>query len=776
MPPEIDLTPSPRVLLMLGKIEFKGWQCLAELIDNAIDAYPTDGSHGHPEVRINLPPLRDLTAGTGEISVKDSGRGMNASDLANAVRAGYSGNDPLSKLGLFGMGFNIATARLGRVTEVWTTRRGDPDWVGVRIDFDHLQRTGQFRTPQLTRPKTDTSKSGTEVYIQKLDGDQVRRIVVGQGKTRLLLDLARVYSFCAKQRGLAININGDEIPTWSHCVWSSTRSVQTARFGTVPAILEVDKDFGPGLYCKACWNWIDSESSPPVSCPLCQTPGSVIRRDRQMRGWVGVQRFYDKAHFGIDFIRNGRVISPLDKTPFRWTNPETEEEKEDYPLDATFWGGRIVGQIECDFVRVSHMKDSFDTSDPNWRKVLSFLHGEGPLEPKHEYYDAHPQSESPLERLFVGYRYGRPPGIRYLIPGDESGGAINTLPKEWAQRYWASDPEYQSDQKWWDAVIVGDEANRRTKGLPPTRGGPTASGPNASAPGSPAGPEGDATPPIEGPPTTSSGTTPVISQDYVVPGIEVQPVKVEVFSQPGGSAGGYALTPKDIERRSLQFWYDPEDSFFEEFPEEVADLVLVEVAHALCLRAGGGATPGTNVGQLYAELKKKYRNDARLDIQALGESARQLMTEMRDYLAEILGAMHVPPPTLPSREMDAIRRAVSEQGQGEPEVRRLLESGSYVKYMPLGFSLDLLDMYSSQLLDGGFWSRAYSTLASDNLKSETLAEMRSLLEDVLWLWRRSQESPAQPSRPWKLRLARASTSLRLLEEWRASRSVRVSRS
>ena len=32
-----DITPSPRVLRMLGQIEFKPWQCLAELIDNSIE-------------------------------------------------------------------------------------------------------------------------------------------------------------------------------------------------------------------------------------------------------------------------------------------------------------------------------------------------------------------------------------------------------------------------------------------------------------------------------------------------------------------------------------------------------------------------------------------------------------------------------------------------------------------------------------------------------------------------------------------------------------------
>ena len=45
--------------------------------------------------------------------VRDNGPGMTIDRLENAVRAGWTGNDPVNNLGMFGMGFNIATARLG---------------------------------------------------------------------------------------------------------------------------------------------------------------------------------------------------------------------------------------------------------------------------------------------------------------------------------------------------------------------------------------------------------------------------------------------------------------------------------------------------------------------------------------------------------------------------------------------------------------------------------------------------------------------------------------
>ena len=36
-----DITPSPRILWVLGQIPFRPWQALAELIDNSLDAFLT---------------------------------------------------------------------------------------------------------------------------------------------------------------------------------------------------------------------------------------------------------------------------------------------------------------------------------------------------------------------------------------------------------------------------------------------------------------------------------------------------------------------------------------------------------------------------------------------------------------------------------------------------------------------------------------------------------------------------------------------------------------
>ena len=146
----LDLTPSPRVLRMLGQIDFKPWQCLAELIDNSVDAFIASQNRTAliiPQINVEVSSVAEIKTGAGKIQISDNGPGMAPDRLKDAVRAGFSGNNSIDKLGLFGMGFNVATARLGTRTEVWTTRREDDYWTGIRIDFEAMELAGSFQAP-----------------------------------------------------------------------------------------------------------------------------------------------------------------------------------------------------------------------------------------------------------------------------------------------------------------------------------------------------------------------------------------------------------------------------------------------------------------------------------------------------------------------------------------------------------------------------------------------------------------------------------------------------
>ena len=115
---KFDFTPDPKVLLALTHTPMQPLDALCELIDNAIDSFYSAKIQGilieNPMVLITLPSRKQLMNNGGIIRVQDNGPGMSADIAEKAIRAGFSGNNPYDTLGLFGMGFNISTGKLGR--------------------------------------------------------------------------------------------------------------------------------------------------------------------------------------------------------------------------------------------------------------------------------------------------------------------------------------------------------------------------------------------------------------------------------------------------------------------------------------------------------------------------------------------------------------------------------------------------------------------------------------------------------------------------------------
>jgi hypothetical protein len=180
VPVSMNIKPSSRILSVLGDIEFEPWQCVAELVDNSFDDF----------LEIERSGLHWPDGFKASLVVQDSGRGMSIETLNSAVRAGWSSNDRFSKLGLFGMGFNIATARLGRVARVFTTRSQDEEWLGVEIDLDRIG--DDFEVPILRRPKA-LGEHGTLVEITRLEPSRAAWLAKNAAKIRATL--GDVYSY-----------------------------------------------------------------------------------------------------------------------------------------------------------------------------------------------------------------------------------------------------------------------------------------------------------------------------------------------------------------------------------------------------------------------------------------------------------------------------------------------------------------------------------------------------------------------------------------------------
>ena len=74
---------------------------------------------------------------------------------------------------LFGMGFNIATARLGYRTEIITCRKEDDFMLKATIDLRKMERSMDYQAPWVTLPKPidNSNKHGTEVRIFEIKKD-----------------------------------------------------------------------------------------------------------------------------------------------------------------------------------------------------------------------------------------------------------------------------------------------------------------------------------------------------------------------------------------------------------------------------------------------------------------------------------------------------------------------------------------------------------------------------------------------------------------------------
>jgi len=762
-----DITPSPRVLRMLGQIEFKPWQCLAELIDNSIDSFLEGRRKAmilEPEITVSLPSQAQLRAGSGKIRVVDNGLGMVPETLQQAVKAGYSGNDPVEKLGLFGMGFNIATARLGRRTEVWTIPPGAPEWAGLVIDFDELEKLGKFQAPRLSRPRgiNEGQAHGTEVVISKLDKDRVRPLIMGRGRSATQEKLGRIYTRLVTQINLIVKIDGEQVRSTPHCVWAKSRRVETA-LGPVAAIQPIDEELGPRPYCTTCWNWLNDGEE---TCPVCGSSKSVGLRPRVIRGWLGIQRFFDRWHYGVDLIRNGRVIEELDKSFFYWENPDTGDTELEYPIDTIHWGGRIVGELEIDFVRISHQKDAFDKHDPQWQLVVKAIRGDGPVRPHIAKAIGYPVNTSPLARLFAGYRTGRSAGLQYLVPGDESGAGINEPPKRWADLFWAGNPDYQTDDKWYEAVLAAEEAKKK----PPT----TSISKVEEAAG-------------EAPFTTEAEES-EISETTVAPVVSIMPSFEDDLSLSGtyeiremsgsptlairarrlveGKLANNQAIRFTMHGNEAAFEYNPTHEYFETSLDTPMNCLARELSYQLLSRSQENQESWP-VTRVEGELRRHYFSESLIDVDGLARQASAFLDELREFLlAELPTLAPIDSSLLTERDRDAIRGRLIVEGQAsEAKVSEIISSGLFPRYLGLDFLPRAVATWPDLILDGHFLSVAYATV-TEGMRTYALDQVLGPMRDVVWLCEQAT-MPGLNQQQWREQLARAASSLRLLQLWRA---------
>lgn len=164
---KFNLTPDPKILIALTHTPLQPLDALCELIDNAIDSFSVAKLQGSPIefplVVVELPGTAEINRGEGAVRVRDNGPGLSADLAEKALTAGYSGNRPYDSLGLFGMGFNIASGKLGRVTRFLTARKEDSDALEAIVDLIAMQEARTYDAPAMRIPKPPEFSHGTLV-------------------------------------------------------------------------------------------------------------------------------------------------------------------------------------------------------------------------------------------------------------------------------------------------------------------------------------------------------------------------------------------------------------------------------------------------------------------------------------------------------------------------------------------------------------------------------------------------------------------------------------
>ncbi|HLH31189.1 MAG TPA: zinc ribbon domain-containing protein, partial [Terriglobia bacterium] len=358
-------------------------------------------------------------------------------------------------LGLFGMGFNIATGKLGQRTTFSTAREGDP-LIKVVIDLPAMIGAGTYRAPCETLPSSPDFQHGTKVEVeswwpQSSQNHGFVRKLAAYPKAKVREQLGRRYATVLRENRVRIHVNGEPCTAFDHCVWDKERFVERVGRGKIPAQFRFNEVIHVQTRCVECEQLIDPGER---QCQACKSQSFKTVEER-ISGWVGIQRFDDQTNFGIDLIRNGRAIRVAEKAAFFEFTDDFNVTIKDYPIDSPF--GRIVGEVNLDHVAVDYTKQDFERNTDEWRRAMAYLRGESSLQPTQPNAES---NHSPIFKLYQGYRRVRTPGTRDMYMGYYDQGKPKRISREIEREYYEKFlerlPGYYDDAEWWKLVLQAD--------------------------------------------------------------------------------------------------------------------------------------------------------------------------------------------------------------------------------------------------------------------------------------------------------------------------------
>ena len=785
----LDITPTPRILRTLGEIPFQTWQCVAELIDNSIDAFLSDKTAipEEDERKIVVTWASDSVATDDRaIEVTDNACGMSIEQLQNAVRAGYSSNDPIGNLGLFGMGFNISTARLGEVTTIMTTRRGDSDWVGIKIDFQKLIDTRRFDAPIIHMAKSNPAEHGTKITISRLRHGILTELPNKENEIRQRLEA--IYASLLNNQEIAIYVKGRQLRPRNHCVWSESRYVRYSD-QNVSARMMIDRNLGDALFdlSRNCYLTADEAEQYYVDQQEGRDlPAHIIERGKRLTGWLGIQRYADPNDFGIDFIRNGRKILISDKSLFQYENPITGQKELQYPLElGTSVGGRIVGELHVDYRLPTYQRNDFDRSDNSWAQTVEAICGVGPFLPKsRKALGFSEQNPSPLCVLVNAFRR--------VDKGTKCLFAPNDVAKRYAAEFRKGIRDYLDDILWWKAAQEEDQ-KQSTGGARATTSvntgetpsddisayisGTVISPPQVIVRGNPTDDSQPSSLPVTTPQPVPSPETSKLDE-LIQRAISVSQLSGRNYKF--GNTGSLNVRVYELSRGSIfyrgekkpcffqsdgidcDFVYDPSHPLLAQYPITAKMLLLQYLSEKLKAR---DSLP--DLVSVYAELVETTMQEAKIDRQSLQDRASSAFDLLREKLAVALR----------DRAADVVNCVHESAGEVEETVTNLIQSNTAlltafqsgieegydaIDYVPPKTLYRLIERFPEDVFDGKVLQTPYITINLQDEKATLRARDESKDRALSFIKDALRVISGYSQRVQKNELARASLSVDFL--------------
>ena len=785
----LDITPTPRILRTLGEIPFQTWQCVAELIDNSIDAFLSDKTAipEEDERKIVVTWASDSVATDDRaIEVTDNACGMSIEQLQNAVRAGYSSNDPVGNLGLFGMGFNISTARLGEVTTIMTTRRGDSDWVGIKIDFQKLIDTRRFDAPIIHMAKSNPAEHGTKITISRLRHGILTELPNKENEIRQRLEA--IYASLLNNQEIAIYVKGRQLRPRNHCVWSESRYVRYSD-QNVSARMMIDRNLGDALFdlSRNCYLTADEAEQYYVDQQEGRDlPAHITERGKRLTGWLGIQRYADPNDFGIDFIRNGRKILISDKSLFQYENPITGQKELQYPLElGTSVGGRIVGELHVDYLLPTYQKNDFDRSDNSWAQTVEAICGVGPFLPKsRKALGFSEQNPSPLCVLVNAFRR--------VDKGTKCLFAPNDVAKRYAAEFRKGIRDYLDDILWWKAAQEEDQ-KQSTGGARATTSvntgetpsddisayisGTVISPPQVIVRGNPTDDSQPSSLPVTTPQPVPSPETSKLDE-LIQRAISVSQLSGRNYKF--GNTGSLNVRVYELSRGSIfyrgekkpcffqsdgidcDFVYDPSHPLLAQYPITAKMLLLQYLSEKLKAR---DSLP--DLVSVYAELVETTMQEAKIDRQSLQDRASSAFDLLREKLAVALR----------DRAADVVNCVHESAGEVEETVTNLIQSNTAlltafqsgieegydaIDYVPPKTLYRLIERFPEDVFDGKVLQTPYITINLQDEKATLRARDESKDRALSFIKDALRVISGYSQRVQKNELARASLSVDFL--------------